>query len=173
MSESLGLAGDQARASVLVKVEPKEAFRIFTEEIDSWWRRGGKYRVAGSRPGIIAIEPGVGGRLFESFEEDGDIRVIETGRVTGWEPPSRLVFEWRALAFGPEEKTKVEVTFEPRPGGTSVTVTHSGWSRIRLDHSVRHGLEVAPFLRMLGLWWGELMTSLREEASNVVREGKK
>src|SRR4029453_10334200 len=40
------------------------------------------------------------------------------GRVRVWEPPARLVFEWRAVNFAPEEKTEVEVTFEARTGGT-------------------------------------------------------
>jgi hypothetical protein len=40
-------------------------------------------------------------------------------------------------------------------------VTHRGWSRIRPDHPARHDLEVAAFVRMMGLWWGDLLTSLR------------
>lgn len=155
-------AGDQARASLQVAVPPAEAFRVFTEEIDRWWRRGLKYRVAGRRRGFIRMEAGVGGRLFESFESADGERVVETGRVTAWEPPSRLVFEWRAVAFAPPEKTEVEVEFTANTCGTLVTVTHRGWSRIRPDHPARHGLETVAFIRMMGLWWGELLTSLRE-----------
>lgn len=33
-------AGDQARVTVLVAVDPETAFEVFTEEIDQWWRRG-------------------------------------------------------------------------------------------------------------------------------------
>ena len=158
-------AGDRARVSVLVKVEPAAAFRIFTEEIDLWWRRGLKYRVAGKRRGVIHIEPGIGGRLFESFETArGTTKVVETGRVTAWEPPSRVAFEWRAVNFAPAECTQVDVRFEPSPSGTLVTVTHSGWSEIRPDHPARHRLEVPAFLRMMGLWWGDLMTSMRMHA---------
>jgi len=162
------IPGDQARVSVLVAVPPEVAFRIFTEEIELWWRRGLKYRVARGQRGVIHLEPGVGGRLFESFEVGAETRVIETGRVTVWEPPSRLVFDWRAVNFAPTEKTEVEVTFEPSPSGTQVTVTHRGWSKIRPDHPVRHGLEVVAFIRMKGLWWSELMSSMREHA---VRHG--
>ena len=153
--------GDQARVSVLVAVPPGEAFRVFTEEIDGWWRRGLKYRVAGTQRGFIRLEPGVGGRLFESFERGGETRVFDTGRVTAWDPPSRVVFEWRSVTFAPAERTEVEVVFEPSPSGTLVTVTHRGWSRIRADHPVRHEQDVAPFIRMMGLWWGDLMESMR------------
>jgi uncharacterized protein YndB with AHSA1/START domain len=171
-------AGDQARAMVSVPVPPEAAFRIFTEEIDRWWRRGLKYRVAGKRRGILHLEPYVGGRLFESFElgpsptgtaeasetRGRPVKVVETGRVLVWEPPSRLVFEWRAVNFKKDEATEVEVCFEPSQTGTRVTVTHRGWTRIRADHPARHGLEVAAFLQMMGLWWGELLTSLRMHA---------
>jgi uncharacterized protein YndB with AHSA1/START domain len=158
------IPGDQARVSVSVAVEPGEAFRIFTEEIDQWWRRGLKYRVSGKGRGILHLEPGVGGRLFEEIESAAGPRALETGLVTAWAPPSRLAFEWRAVNFAPGETTEVEVTFEPSGRGTLVTVTHRGWSRIRPDHPVRHGAEVAAFLRNMGMWWGDLMTSLREHA---------
>jgi uncharacterized protein YndB with AHSA1/START domain len=165
-AERPGLPGDEARASVLVKVAPDDAFRVFTEEIDRWWRRGLRYRVAGTRRGIIHIEPGVGGRLYESFEADTGTRVVETGRVTAWEPPGRFAFEWRAVNFAPAERTEVEVVFEPTPSGTLVTVMHRGWSAIRADHPVRHGLDVAGFLRMMGMWWGDLLTALREHVES-------
>jgi uncharacterized protein YndB with AHSA1/START domain len=155
-------SGDQARVSAVVAVAPDDAFRIFTDEIDRWWRRGLKYRVAGKHRGFIRLEPGIGGRLFESFESEGGERVVETGRVTAWEPPTRLVFEWRAINFAPSEKTEVEVRFDPSPSGTLVTVTHRGWTAIRPDHPARHGLDVAAFLRMLGMWWSDLVTSMRE-----------
>lgn len=171
MSGGQPIPGDQARASVLVAVEPDVAFLVFTEEIDQWWRRGLRYRMAGKRRGVIHMEPGVGGRLLESFDTGSGACVVETGRVTVWEPPSRLVFEWRAANFAPAEKTEVEVQFEPSPSGTLVTVTHRGWSRIRPDHPARHGLEVAAFLRMNGLWWGDLMTSLREHVARRASPG--
>jgi hypothetical protein len=75
------------------------------------------------------------------------------------------VFEWRAISFLPSEKTEVEVRFEPSPSGTQVTVVHRGWAALRPDHPVRHGQEVAAFVRTTGLWWGDLLTSLREHAA--------
>jgi uncharacterized protein YndB with AHSA1/START domain len=156
--------GDQARVSILVAVEPSAAFSIFTEEIDAWWRRGIKYRASGGRVGTMQLEARLDGRLRESFEQQGEMRVVEIGRVTAWDPPARLVLDWRAVNFAPDEKTEVEVTFEPRPNGTLVTVTHRGWSAIRADHPARHGLETAPFFRMLGMWWSELLIAMRVSA---------
>jgi uncharacterized protein YndB with AHSA1/START domain len=155
--------GDQANVSVLVKVPPAEAFRIFTEEIDHWWRKGRRYRIGKGRS-VVHLEPKLGGRLFESFDTAAGAKVAQTGHVTCFEPPSRLVLEWRAVNFAPYEKTEVEVRFEPSSSGTLVTVYHRGWSRIRADHPVRHGQTSPAFLRGMGLWWGDLMTSLRERA---------
>ncbi len=157
--------GDRARVSVLVSVPPDVAFRAFTEEIDQWWRRGLRYRVSGKRRGVLHLEPGVGGRLFEEIESEAGARVIETGRVTRWDPPTRFALEWRNVNFSETEKTFVEVLFEPSPSGTLVTLTHSGWSAIRADHPARHGLDVPAFIRMNGMWWGDLLTTFREHVA--------
>jgi uncharacterized protein YndB with AHSA1/START domain len=156
-------AVDQATVSVLVKVPPAAAFRIFIEEIDLWWRTGLRYRI-GKRRSVVHLEPKLGGRLFESFETAAGTKVKETGRVVCFEPPSRVVLEWRAVNFAPDEKTEVEISFAPSPSGTLVTVCHRGWSQIRPDHPVRHGEPPGEFLASLGRWWGDLMTSLRERA---------
>ena len=156
------IPGDQARVSVVVGVPPDVAFRIFTEEIDLWWRRGLKYRVAGTSPGTIHMEPRQGGLVFESFERGSEMKIFEKGKITLWEPPSRLIFDWRGVNFSADEKTEVEVIFQRNSSGTLVTVTHRGWSTIRADHPVRHNLDMPSFIGMIGLWWGDLMTSLRD-----------
>jgi uncharacterized protein YndB with AHSA1/START domain len=158
-------SGDSARVSVLVAVAPADAFDVFTREIDLWWRTGPQYRIAGRRRGALCIEAGLGGRLFETFEVHGAPRTIEVGRVTLWEPPRRLALEWRGVDFAPHEKTLVEVDFDPAGDGTLVQVRHSGWSALRDDHPARHGKVGADFARMIGMWWGSLLSSLREHAA--------
>jgi uncharacterized protein YndB with AHSA1/START domain len=149
---------------VFVAVAPAVAFAIFTQEIDQWWKRGPKYRLAGRRPGALHFEPGVGGRLFESIETESGTQFFETGRVTVWDPPSRLVVIWRNANFAADESTELEVLFEASGRGTLVTVQHRGWASLRRDHPARHGLDGAAFTRMIGLWWSDLMTALREHA---------
>lgn len=154
-------AGDRATVSVTVAVTQAVAFDVFTRETDLWWRRGPRFRF-GRRPGVLSFEPLLGGRLFESFESESGTHVHEVGRVTVWEPPSRLVFTWRNVNFVDDESTEVEVVFAPTETGTLVKVEHRGWGALRSDHPTRHGLEGAAFSRMMGLWWGELMTGMRE-----------
>ena len=159
--------GDSAKVSVLVAVPPADAFEVFTKEIDLWWKHGPKFRIAGRRRGQLHFEGGLGGRLFETFvasRASSATRTVQVGSITAWEPTRRIAFEWRGVSFAPDEKTFVEVRFDPSPSGTLVTVEHRGWSAVRDDHPVRHGKPSDEFLRMMGLWWGELMTSLREHA---------
>jgi uncharacterized protein YndB with AHSA1/START domain len=155
------VAGDCARISVTVAIPPASAFQIFTADIDRWWRRGLKFRHSASRCSLLCIEPKVGGRLFESFEAEGTQHIIEVGRVRVWEPPRQVTFTWRNANFAPDEQTEVDIQFEPSVSGTLVTVTHSGLAALRADHPARHGLQGAEFSRMIGLWWGEQMSSLR------------
>ena len=152
----MSVSGDRARVTVAVAVEPNAAFDVFTQEIDLWWRRGPAYRRI-KQGGIVCIEPGVGGRVFESAAGS----VFEMGRVLVWEPPSRLVIEWRGANLAEDEKTRVDVRFEPTESGTRVTLEHSGWAAIRRDHPARHGLVGAPFASRIGAWWGGLMTTFR------------
>jgi uncharacterized protein YndB with AHSA1/START domain len=155
------VSGDQARVSVTVALPPHQAFEVFTQEIDRWWRRGIKFRQSNSSSSMLCMEPKVGGRLFESFDVNGRSHVLEVGRVRVWEPPRAVNFTWRNANFAPHEQTQVDVRFEPAGSGTLVTVTHSGLASLPPDHPARHGLQSAEFCRMIGLWWGEQVSSLR------------
>ncbi|HEY8432763.1 MAG TPA: SRPBCC domain-containing protein [Sandaracinaceae bacterium] len=159
-------SGDSAAATVFVAVGPEDAFSVFTDEIDLWWRHGRKYRIAGRHPGRLVIQGGLGGRLFESVDLPGGPRTFEVGRIIAWDPPRRFEMEWRGVNFAEHEKTFVEVTFVPSGRGTLVTVRHYGWSAIRDDHPARHGLTGAAFCRMIGMWWGELVRSLGEHVAS-------
>lgn len=157
--------GDRARVSVAVAVPPEAAFAIFTGEIDRWWRHGARFRNAGPRRGFIRVEPGVGGRLFESIEgHAGTQHVVEIGRVLAWDPPWRMTFSWRASNFAPHEVTQVDVEFAAQRSGTLVTLTHTGFAALRHDHPVRHGLAGSAFCAEMARWWGDQMASLREIA---------
>jgi len=156
-------AGDRVSASVFVEAPPEIAFEVFTDQIDSWWRHGMKFRSGGRGLSVLHLEPRLGGRLFEtvSTTDDDPGHVLQTGTVTAWDPPRALEIEWRGVNFAPHEKTTVSVTFEPRRDGTQVTLVHAGWASLPPDHPVRHGQAVRAFITGMGLWWSDQMTSLR------------
>jgi uncharacterized protein YndB with AHSA1/START domain len=154
--------GDAAIVSVFVAVAPEDAFAVFTQEIDLWWRTGPKFRIAGQRRGSLSLEPKLGGRLFETFEHPKGTQTFTIGTILKWEPPTQLSFEWRGVNYKPAEKTWVDVSFAALGEGTMVKVRHHGFAALPAGHPVRHKLEGADFSRMIGLWWGDLMGALRE-----------
>lgn len=156
-------ASDAAKVTMFVDVEPALAFEVFTTEIDQWWRRGPRYRMAGRDVGAMVLEPRLGGRVFEQADDGGTL--APGGTVTAWEPPSRVAFSWRGANFAPDEITHVDVRFEPSGSGTRVTLVHSGWAAIRPDHPARHGKASAAFLAELGMWWSSLVRNFAERAA--------
>jgi uncharacterized protein YndB with AHSA1/START domain len=118
-----------AEASITVAASPDEAFRAFTSDIGTWWRTGTYYWNDSERGLRVELEPGIGGRFREIYDETTD-EGYEIGRVTTWLPGERLSLTWREEGWDPDLATDVEVTFEPVASGTRVTVRHSGWERI-------------------------------------------
>lgn len=147
---------DTAKVTTFVDTSPEEAFRIFTEEIDAWWRPGPRFRGGGSGSSLSFEEAEGERRLVERGEE-----TFVIGRVLDWQPGACLRFEWRARNFQPGETTEVEVRFDAAKAGTRVTLEHRGWAAVRRDHPVRHGLEGGAFVAMIGMHWGELVTGFR------------
>jgi uncharacterized protein YndB with AHSA1/START domain len=145
----------------LVESDAAHVFRFFSDQLDSWWPRGSRYRVAGPNRGKFVLEPRLNGRLYEQYDNQGVARVVRAGRVLEWEPPTRLVFDFRSVDCTPGELTRVEVSFEADSGNTRVNVVHRGWSALRADHPARHGLSPEAFLGSLTAWWDELLRSLR------------
>jgi uncharacterized protein YndB with AHSA1/START domain len=150
------LPENPVRVSTLVKADLAATFKRFTEETDAWWKRGPRYRIAGTNHGSIHLEPRLNGRLFESYDTDGVTRVVRMGRVRVWEPSTRIVLEWRAPRCAPSEVSEVEVTFTPDANAdvTRVTLTHRGWNALPADHPARRELDP------IRAFWIELLASL-------------
>jgi hypothetical protein len=84
------------RSPVLVAVrvpcQPTEAWERFTVETGQWWRPNPLFAFSPGRSGTLAFEPGVAGRLTETYP-DGAVFLI--GIISVWEPPRHLVVSWR------------------------------------------------------------------------------
>ena len=64
-------------STIDVGVDPMTAFTAFTDELDQWWGNGPIDAWDSSRCIGRRLEPGVGGRLLELYEDDA----LELGRV--------------------------------------------------------------------------------------------
>jgi uncharacterized protein YndB with AHSA1/START domain len=159
---------DRVRVTTFVAVPPGEAFEIFTREIDRWWGKGPRFRFAGEADGRLFFEESTPRRLVQAFDDGTPPFVV--GEVLAWEPGARLLLEWRLANFGPGEVTQVEVRFEPSGEGTRVALEHRGFAALRPDHPVRHGQSGQAFTDRIGLWWAELLGSLRDRAADRSRD---
>ena len=109
---------DIVTAIVEVAVDPATAFAIFTEEIGQWWRPGPINWNDSKRAIGIRIEPGVGGRWLEVYD-NATGEGFECGRIVAWEPGERLVFLYRDAGHNIDD-TEVEIRFEAIDDGTRV-----------------------------------------------------
>ena len=149
--------------SLRVNATPEHAFDVFAREIGAWWRPNHLFHFTARGAGILAFEPGLGGRFTETFA-DGE--AFEIGRITAWEPGSRLAFSWRQASFTPDQLTAVEVRFEPVGAETRVTVEHSGWDTLPQDHVARHTFPDGIFLRRHAEWWQVLLAAWHRRAGD-------
>lgn len=161
---------DRVRVETFVRVPQAQAFAVFTEEIDRWWRRGFAFRASGRGPGTMYMETRAGGRIFERYGGEASC-LHEVGTIVAWEPPAHLVFEWRGMNFVPGEATVVEIWFEPAGEGTRVRLEHRAWSTIRPDHPVRHGHPPVEFLGQIAMWWAAHLRGLRDLAEEPLGRG--
>lgn len=133
-----------------VKAAPERAFSAFVEEIGAWWRPSPLFQTTPRAPGLLAFEPGEGGRLTETLANG---KVFEIGRIGVWDPPRRLVFSWRQASFPPDMKTEVEVLFEAVGEETRVSVEHRGFDQVPAGNAARHGFPDQALLMRLAEWW--------------------
>jgi hypothetical protein len=140
-----------------VTATPERAFAAFTEEIGQWWRPNALFQLTPAGPGLMMFEPGPGGRLVERHAGGEE---YEVGRITLWDPPTALAFQWRPATFSPEQTTEVHVRFEPVGVQTRVVVEHTGWDSIAPQHLARHGFPLPAFLAREAEWWQSLLRSL-------------
>jgi uncharacterized protein YndB with AHSA1/START domain len=107
---SSGTDANSVRKVVTVQAPPAVAWRVFTEQMATWWPLA-TYKIGKANAVDAVIEPVVGGRWYERGD-DGS--TCEWGRVLSWEPPSRLLLSWQISAdwqHDPTLQTEVEVRF--------------------------------------------------------------
>jgi hypothetical protein len=117
------LARPPVRAATFVRSGVAHTFEAFVRTLGVWWPAAtlsaGKDRVR-----AITLEPSLGGRVFETWD---DGTVVEWGEITRWTPPAGFSMSWR----GTPEPTEVEFGFaELGPNLTRVTVEHRGWEAL-------------------------------------------
>ena len=110
---------------ITVAAPQERTFAVFTEQFGSWWPR--EYSIGKADMADFVIEPEAGGRWYEIGVDGTE---CDTGRVTAYEPPDRLVLAWQldgAWQFDPDisHASEVEVRFIAEgPHNTRVELEH-------------------------------------------------
>jgi uncharacterized protein YndB with AHSA1/START domain len=112
---------------------PEEAFDVYAGGIGEWW--DGRYTANAETFEGVTIEPGVGGRVYESHRGGDE---YEWGEVTEWEPGRRLVHTF-ALAQDPAKPSEVAVEFIPDADGSVVQFEHGGWTEDNVGDKKKFG----------------------------------
>jgi uncharacterized protein YndB with AHSA1/START domain len=119
-----GADPNSLRKVVSLRVPPPVAWRVFTEQMGTWWPLA-THMIGKVKAVDAVVEPRVGGRWYERGE-DGS--TCDWGCVLSWEPHSRLVLSWEISAdwqHDPSLKTEVEVRFIAEgKDGTRVELEH-------------------------------------------------
>ncbi len=148
------------RKSVRVKAPIEHTFKVFVEQMESWWPQT---HHIGKTPFVaLFVEPRVGGRWYEQNAEG---ELCDWGRVLKWNPPHLVTLSWHV---GPKEHenpeakwgfdedlskaSEVEVRFTDEGRGvTLVELTHSKLERHGGDTQKLRALFDGP-----GAWQGIL-----------------
>jgi uncharacterized protein YndB with AHSA1/START domain len=133
--------------SVTVQAPIDRAFRVFTEDFDSWWPRS--HHIATAEMAKAVIESQVDGRWHEIGVDGSE---CEWGRVLAWEPPHHLALSWHlngAFQYDPDpaKASRVDVWFTAEDDQTTrVELSHSnldrhgdGWTDLRTGVSGEGG----------------------------------
>jgi uncharacterized protein YndB with AHSA1/START domain len=121
--------------SAVVAAPPEKAFEVFTEGMATWWPIETHSVQAMDKdsgaPEAVVFETGPGGRVYERMTNGEQ---AHWANVTAWEPPHRLVLEWKNTIA----PTEVEVRFTPENGGTRVDLEHRGFEALGKDAEESH-----------------------------------
>src|SRR5580698_8928595 len=150
---------EPVRKSLRVKTDVARAFRVFTEEMNSWWPRS--HHIGKSPMKQVVVEGRPGGSIYTE-QEDGT--ACPWGLVVAWEPPYRFVMAWQVSPkwqFEPDlaKCSEVEVRFTPADDGTTL---------VELEHKFleRHGGACIKMREQVNAegGWGGLLAMFADKA---------
>jgi Activator of Hsp90 ATPase homolog 1-like protein len=110
------------RKSVTVPLSQRDAFRLFTEGMGTWWPSIA-YSVEESAQTQAGMDGRVGGQIFE--EQAGG--KVTWGTITAWDEPASFTSTWHP-GSSVELATQLTVRFIAEgPNTTRVELEHRGW----------------------------------------------
>jgi uncharacterized protein YndB with AHSA1/START domain len=132
------LLSTPVQSSIVVKAPIDRAFKVFTEDIASWWPP--EHHIFQGELAEMVFEPREGGHVYDRGVDGSECR---WARVLAYEPPNRVVISWDIslqwqVETDLERTSEVEVRFIAETGGqTRVVLEHrnihrhgGGWEQM-------------------------------------------
>jgi len=127
------------QTSIVVEAPIGHAFKVFTEDIGSWWPPD--HHILQSELAEMIFEPRQGGHVYDRGVDGSECR---WARVLAYEPPHRVVLSWDInvawqIENDPTKTSEVEVRFVSETSErTRVVLDHrnidrhgEGWEQMR------------------------------------------
>jgi uncharacterized protein YndB with AHSA1/START domain len=147
---TMPMTDTSVRSSIVVEAPAERAFRIFTDEIGTWWPPD--HHILAGELAEMVFEPRVGGRIVDRATDGTE---CAWGRVLAYDPPERVVFSWDIslqwqIETDPSRTSEVEVRFVPEgPSRTRVELEHrhldrhgDGWEQMRTAVGAQNGWDL-------------------------------
>jgi uncharacterized protein YndB with AHSA1/START domain len=105
------VADTSVRTSIVAEAPIERAFKVFTEEIGSWWQPD--HHILEGELAEMVFEPHVGGNVYDRAVDGSECR---WARVLAYEPPHRFVISWDInmqwqIETDPDKTSEIEVWF--------------------------------------------------------------
>ncbi len=123
---------EPVRKTLDLRCGQASAFERFSAGIAKWWPLA-VHSVGGGDAVHCAIEPKVGGRVFERLASGSE---EIWGTVLAFDPPRRLAFTWHP-GRAAERAQEFDVSFASTGAGTTVELEHRGWEKLG-EQAARH-----------------------------------
>jgi uncharacterized protein YndB with AHSA1/START domain len=130
------------------------AFKVFTENIDTWWPR--THHIGSTPMTALVLEPGRGGRWY-SLHEDGT--EANVGKVLHWQPTERVVLAWQIngnFKYDPGLVTEVEIVFIDK--GNNKTL-------VQFEHRNLDRLGEGKAVESMDQGWGQILELYKKTTS--------
>ena len=118
------------RREIVIEASQAHAFRVFTENLGTWWPLA-THHIGAKDAETAIVEPRAGGRWYEQATDGTQ---CQWGRVLVWDPPGRLVLAWQIggdFKFDSSVESEVEIRFVSlSPTRTRVELEHRNFERM-------------------------------------------
>jgi Uncharacterized conserved protein len=111
---------DIIKEQFVTKATVGEIWHALTDrdELENWWSEG------------VVLEPKVGGKFCEPWEDDEGKKKMATGKVKAVKKEKEIVFTWLEKDWPQGATTDVTFTIEDQGKLRSLSLQHVGWESL-------------------------------------------